>query len=85
MHDTTTINNYADMIAIRFWLRIGRVIETRGMSFRKIGTAAGVDHTLISEHVRVARSGKLPYDTRLEIIDRICRALDRPLSYFLKD
>lgn len=79
------MNYYADMMAMRFWLRLGREIETRGMSFRKVGAASGVDHTLISEQVRVARAGRLPRDTRIEIIDRICRALDRQLDYFLNE
>lgn len=81
--NASVINYYADMMAMRFWVRLGREIETRGMSFRKVGAASGVDHTLISEQVRVARAGMLPSDTRLEIIDRICHVLDRPLHFFL--
>ena len=85
MDNNTSINNYADMMTLKLWLRIGREAEVCGMSFRGLGAAAGVDHSLISEHVRIARSGRVPMDTRLEIIDRICSALERPLSYFLTD
>lgn len=85
MNDTATINNYADMIAMRLWLRIGREIEVTGRTVRGVSRAAGVNHTLVLRQVRAAREGYVPSDTRLEIIDRLCRTLDRPLSFFLSD
>jgi len=79
------MKNYADMMAMRLWLKIGREIEMSGRTVRGVSSAAGTDHALVLRHVRDAREGHVPSDTRVVIIDRLCRALGRPWSFFLSD
>lgn len=83
--NSITMASYADMMAMRFWLKLGSEIEARGKTIRGVSAEAGVNHTLVSEQIKDARNGRIPMDTRLEIIDRICRTLGRPLNYFLSE
>ena len=83
--NSNEMNYYADLMSLRVWLRIGKEIESNGRTCRGVCKQAGVDHSLVLRQVRAAKNGQVPADTKLEIIDQLCRALDKPLSFFLGD
>ena len=78
------IQNYADTMRKRIWLRIGWLIETRKLTYRGVAARAGVDHFTILTNVKSARAGKVPADTKLDTLAGICKALDQPLSFFMQ-
>lgn len=77
------IDAFAADMTILIWRNIGKEIESRGYSIRGISAKAGVDHATVLYHIRDARQGKVPQDIKLESYDRLCKALGRPLSYFM--
>ena len=83
-NQNTAIDEYAKGMTIRIWKNIGKEITARGYSLRGICSKAHVDHSLVLYHIRDARNGIPPQDTKFEIYDQMCRALGRPLSYFMQ-
>ena len=80
----TTLDAYVKDTTIRIWKNIGNEIAARGYSIRGISARARVNHSVVLSHIRDARSDSPPQDTKIEIYDQLCRALGKPLSYFMQ-
>lgn len=82
--NNNAISDYSDMIIKRIWLRIGWQIKTQGLTVRGVCVKAGIEHSVVVKNTKCARDGRVPPDAKIEIIDRICTALERPLSFFMQ-
>lgn len=78
------ISSYADMMMKRIWLRIGWQIKTKGLTIRGVCAKAGIEHSVVVKNTKCARDGKVPPDTKIEIIEALCSALEQPMSFFMQ-
>ena len=82
---TNEISSYADMMMRRIWLRIGCLIKSQGLTIRGVCAKAGIEHSVVVKNTKCAREGRVPHDTKMEIIEALCSALEQPLSFFMQE
>lgn len=82
--NTNEISSYSDMMMRRIWLRIGWLIKSQRLTIRGVCSKAGIEHSVVVKNTRFARDGKVPPDTKIEIIEALCSALEQPMSFFMQ-
>lgn len=75
------MKEYSDKILIDAWNRIDRECEKMGFSYRRLGDMAGLGHSL--KNYSESAKNNIAIDTKVELFEKICRVLNKPLDYIL--
>ena len=75
------MKEYSDRIIIEAWSRIDSECEKMGISYRRLGDLAGLGHCL--KAYSESAKNNIARDTKVELFENICKALNKPLDYIL--
>ena len=78
------LDSYVINMTKRIWFNINKEINERGFTCRGICREAGLDHSHILFQLRSAKNGGLPMNSKLEVFDKLSKALGHSISYFMR-